>query len=76
MQQQQEQAVTKAIEARMAEEPATGVTATLLAFGYLAFTLFDSGSTYSFIFVGFAEQALLRLKPLENVLLVYRQRNC
>ena len=54
----------------MAKEPATMVIATLPVFGYLAFTLFDSSSTHSFISVGFAEQALLCLKPLDNVLLV------
>ena len=54
----------------MAEEPATVVTGTLSDFEHLAFTLFHSSSAHSFIAVGFAEQELLGLKPLENILLV------
>ena len=54
----------------MAEEPANVVTSTLPIYGHLAFTLFDSGSTNSFISAAFAEQALLELEPLENTLLV------
>ena len=46
------------------------VTSMLLVFGHFAFTLFGSGSTYSFISAGFSKQGLLELEPLENVLLV------
>ena len=69
-QQQQGQAVAQANKPKMAEEPVTVVTGALPIFGHLACTLFDSCSTHSFISVRFAEQALLGLKPLENVLLV------
>ena len=55
----------------MAEESVTVVTGTLSVFGHFAFTLFDSCSTHSFISVGFAKKALLGLKPLTNVLLVF-----
>ena len=54
----------------MVEESANVVTGTLPVYGHLAFTLFDSGSTHSFISATFAEQAWLGLEPLENTLFV------
>ena len=46
------------------------VVGTLPVFCYSTFTIFNSGSTHSFISAGFAEQPLLGLEPQENVLLV------
>ena len=55
--QQHGRAVAHATTSRQADAPDVVVTGTLPIFGHLAFVLFDSGSTYSFVseeFVGYS----------------------
>ena len=54
-----------AITTRKAEETDTVVTGTLPIFDHLAFTLFDSGATHSFISEGFVKSTNLELELLE-----------
>ena len=54
-----------AITTRKAEETDIVVTGTLPIFDHLAFTLFDSGATHSFISKVFVKSANLELEPLE-----------
>ena len=46
------------------------VIGTLPVFGHLAYVLFDSGSTHSFVFDEFVELAHLEKVPLETILSV------
>ncbi|XP_023514476.1 uncharacterized protein LOC111778735 [Cucurbita pepo subsp. pepo] len=62
---QQARAVAHATTARKAEETDIVVAGTLLIFGHLAFTLFDSGATHPFISKGFVKSLDLELEPLE-----------
>ena len=72
---QQARAVVHAITTRKAEETNTVVTGTLPILDHLAFTLFDSGTTHSFISEGFVKFANLELKPLEIPLTVSTPAN-
>ena len=50
--------------------PDAVVTGTLPVFGHLAFVLFDSGSTHSFVSEKFVDLAHLEKEPLETILSV------
>ena len=69
-QQQQGRAVAHATTSKQADAPNVVVTGTLPIFGHLAFVLFDSGSTHSFVSEEFIDLALLEKEPLEIILSV------
>ena len=72
---QQTRAVAHAITTRKAEETDIVVKGTLPIFDHLAFTLFDSDATHSFISEGFVKSTNLDLEPLEFPLTVSTPAN-
>ena len=69
-QQQQGRAVAHATTGKQADAPDAVVTGTLPVFGHMAFVLFDSSSTHSFVSEEFVDLAHLEKEPLETILSV------